>query len=296
MYSKITLAVLFNLMIINNSYARDAALESCDAALQNRQYAQAVKIAEQYAAKPEFWLCKGRAQSALNQPDAAEESFKKAITLKPQGLELISGYLLLGNSQLELKNTKAAVESYQQARLLSEQQNMRRYERIAHNLIGEALYENGQYAESLQAFQAGEKLAANDDERADSYVHEAMSYQKLQQPDQAIEYQLKGVMMLRKSGAPEQFAEASLTLAGMFAAKKDYVGAEKTYQRLLEFAHENGGSFYEAKTAILWAEVKREQGDTAGASQLLAQAEPIAQQLQDSELTALLNKARATKP
>lgn len=296
MHSKIALILLFNLLIINNIYASDAASESCDAALQSRQYAQAIKIAEQHVAKSELWLCKGRAQSALDQPTAAEESFKKAIALKPQGLALISAYLLLGNSQLELKNTKAAVESYQQARHLSEQQNMRRYERIACNLIGEAFYENSQYAESLQAFQTGEKLAANDEERADSYLHEAMSHQQLQQLDEAIEYQLKGVMMLRKSGTPEQFAEASLALAQMFAAKKDYVGAEKTYQRLLEFARDNGGIFYEAKTAVLWAGVKRLQNDAPGAERLLAQAENINHKLQDQELTIMLEKARAVTP
>lgn len=296
MTSKITLIILFNLLIINESFASDAALESCDSALQSRQYSQAVSIAEKHPAQAEFWLCKGRAQSALNKSADAELSFKKAIVLKPQGLDLISAYMLLGNVQQESKNTPAALESYQQALKLSEQQNMRRYVRIAHNLIGEALFENGQYSESLQAFQAGEKLALNDDERADSYVHEALTFERMQQLDQAIEYQLKGVMMLQKSAEPQQYAEASLVLAKLFAVKRDYVGAEKTYQRLMEFAQENGGSFYEAKTAILWAEVKREQGDVAGSERLLAQADTIVKQIQDAELTALLARTRAPHP
>lgn len=296
MNSKITLIILFNLLIINDSFALDAALESCDSALQNRQFSQAVNIAEKYPAQAGFWLCKGRAQSALNQAADAEQSFKKAIGLKPQGLDLISAYMLLGNVQQQSKNTAAALESYQQALKLSEQQNMRRYVRIAHNLIGEALFENAQYTESLQAFQAGEKLALNDDERADSYVHEALTFQQLQQLDQAIEYQLKGVMMLRKSAEPQYYADASLVLARLFIAKKDFVSADKTYQRLMEYTQENGGSFYEAKTAIEWAEAKRLQNDTAGAERLLAQAENISHKIQDPELTAILAKVRAANP
>jgi tetratricopeptide (TPR) repeat protein len=293
MRSKITLTFILNLLILNDSLAENSILESCNEAVNNRQYAQAISIAEQHAKQAEFWLCKGRAQSSLEQNTAAQQSFKQAIALKPQGVDLISAYMLLGNTQQESKDTAAALQSYQQALKFSEQQNMRRYARIAQNLIGEALFENGQYVESLQAFQAGEKLAMNDDERADSYLHEAMSYQQLQQLDQAIEYQLKAVIMLRKSGAPEQYAEASLDLGKLFVAKKDFVGAERTYQRLMEYARENGGTFYEAKTAIYWAEAKRAQGDAAGADQLVKDAELIASSLKDPELDGMLAK---TKP
>ncbi|WP_029148930.1 hypothetical protein [Methylophilus sp. 5] len=272
--------------------AKDAALETCDAAVRNRQYTQAIQVADKHANQAEFWLCKGRAQSGLAQNAAAQQSFKQAISLKPEGLDLISAHMLLGNAQLEAKVHDAALESYQQALKFSEQQNMRRYTRVAHNLIGEAYFDIGQYENALKAFEAGEKLAMNDDERADSCIHEAMAYQQLQQADKAIEYQLKGVMMLRKSGTPDQYADASLTLGKLFSEKKDYVSADKTYQRLMEYAHDNGGEFYEAKTAIYWAENKRAQGDVTAANQLIQQAETIAAKLKDAELDALLAKAK----
>lgn len=275
-----------------SAQAKDAALEACDQALQQQQYSQAIAMADKHAQQAEFWLCKGRAQSALAQVAEAEASFQQALRLKPTGLELISAYLLLGNAQRERQQYASALNSYQQALASSEQQQMRRYTRIAHTLIGETHVAAGQAEQALQAYAVGEKLAMNDDERADSYLHKAQAYQQLQQLDQAIEYQLKGVLMLRKSGTPDQFAEASLTLGQLFAAKKDYVGAEKTYQRLFDYAHENGGSFYEAKTAIYWADVKRAQGDSAGATQLLSQAKQLAATLKDAELDALLAQAR----
>lgn len=290
MNSKITLSFVLSALIVNSSFAKDAALEACDVAIKNHQYAQAITLAEQHASQAEFWLCKGRAQSALKQDTAAQESFKQAIAHKPSGLDLISAYMLLGNAQLESKAHAVAIESYQQALKFSEQQDMRRYTRVAHNLIGEAYFDIGQYAEALKSFESGEKLAMNDDERADSYIHEALAYQHMQQIDKAIEYQLKGTLMLLKSGTPDQYAEASLTLGQLFDAKKDYVGAGKTYQRLMEYAHDNGGFFYEAKTAIYWAETKRAQGDAAGAEQLIKQAEKIAMQYKDPELDELLVK------
>ena len=290
MTSRLTLILLFNILILKESVAKESALESCNDAVYHRQYSQAVKLAEQHASQAEFWLCKGRAQSALNENASAEASFKQAIALKPDGLDLISAYMLLGSVQQESKNASEALASYRQALKLSEQQNMRRYTRIAHNLIGEAMYENGQHAESLQAFEAGEKLAMNDDERADSYIHEAMAYHQLQQTDKAIEYQLKGVLMLRKSGTPDQYAEASLALGKLFVAKKDYMGAEKTYQRLIDYARENGGSFYEAKTMIYLAEVKKLNGDPTAATQLVKQAQSMAGEIKDPELDELLAK------
>ena len=289
---KLTLILAFNLLIINESMAKDAALDACDTAVQKRQYTEAVKLAEQHAKQAEFWLCKGRAQSGLGDNTAAQQSFKQALSLKPEGLDLIAAHMLLGNAQLEAKVHAAALESYQQALKFSEQQNMRRYARVAHNLIGEAYFEMGQYADALKSFEAGEKLALNDDERADSYIHEAMTYQQLQQAEKAIEYQLKGVMMLRKSGTPDQYAEASLTLGQLFTDKKDFVGADKTYQRLMEYAHDNGGEFYEAKTAIQWASSKKAQGDHAAAQQLLQQAHGIAAKLKDPELDTLLAQAK----
>jgi len=60
----------------------------------------------------------------------------------------------------------------------------------------------------------------------------------------------------------------------------------------MEYAHDNGGEFCEAKTAIYWAENKRAQGDAAAANQLTQQAETIAAKLKDAELDELLAKAK----
>lgn len=288
----ITLTLLFNILNINNIMAADSTVDACQAALAKGQYAQAVSAAEQATGLPDAWLCKGRAQAASQQLEAAEQSFQHAIKLNPAGVTLISAYMLLGNTQLAQKHTDAALQSYQQAETLSQRAQLKRYEMIAHNLKGEALYANGDFPQALQAFQQGEKLAMNDNERADSYEHEAMAYERLQQLDKAVEYQLKAVMMQKKAGTPDQYAEASLSLGKLFVLQKDYVSAEKTYQRLMDYARDNGGAYYEAKSAIYLAEVKKQNGDAASAAQLLKQAEAIAAEIKDAELNALLAQAK----
>lgn len=293
MKSVFTLIVLFNLLNINDLYAADAGVERCQAALSKRQYTQAIQAAEQSPGVPQAWMCKGRAQAALQQMPQAQTSLQQAISLKPTGLDLASAYMLLGNVQQAQQQTDAALASYQQAMDVAKTEKMNRYVMVAHNLIGEARLAANQYPEALTEFQAGEKLAMNDNERADSFEHEALTYHQMHQLDKAVEYQLKAVLMQKRAGTPDQYAEASLTLGQWFVEQKDYPGAEKTYQRLMQYAQENGGVFYEAKTAIYWAQAKQLQGDTAGAEQLIKQAKTIASKYKDPELDALLSKVQS---
>lgn len=291
-YYGFLLATLGYLQCTHTAMAAAPAQEACQAALSRGQYSQAVTAAEKAPQLPSAWLCKGRAQTGLAQWSAAQQSYERAITLKASGVELISAYMLLGNVLREQDQPAAAIERYTQAQQLSQQENIKRYVMLNHHLMGEAWFEAKQYQKALEAFQAGEKLAMNDNERADSYAHEATAYHALAQLDKAVEFQLKAVLMQKKSGTPDQYAQASLTLGQYFVDQKDYVGAEKTYLRLLEYAQENGGAYYEANAAIALSSVKHAQGDQAKAEQWWTQAEKIALQLQDADLNKALAAAK----
>ena len=289
----ITLTLLSNLLIINDVLAEESAVEACQAALAQGRYPQAISMAEKSASLPSAWLCKGRAQVASHQLEAAEQSFQQALQLKPSAIERVSAHMFLGNTLREKHQVTQALQQYQTAEQLSQEAGLKRYEMIAVNLKGEAMYEGGDFQHALEAFQHGEKMAMNDNERADSFEHEAMVYERLQLLDKAVEFQLKAVMMQKKSGTPDQYAEASLTLGKLFTTQKDYASAEKTYQRLMEYARDNGGPFYEAKSAIHLAQLKKLQGDQAGATQWLKQAEAIAAKLKDAELDQLIAQTRS---
>lgn len=238
--------------------------------------------------RPQALMCKGRALLTLQQAQAAKEAFSAGIALKPTGLDLLTGYILLGNAEQALNHPTEAIASYDQALLISQNEHIKRYERICYNLKGETNYQSKHIEQALLDYQAGEKLAMNDNERADSDERLAQTYQALNQLDKAIEFQLKAVMMQRKSGTLDQYAEATLTLGQLFYQQKDYAGAEKTFQRLQQFAHENGGAYYEAKSDIYLSKVKLAQGQTDEAKQLLATASQLARETQAQDLIDLI--------
>lgn len=287
----LSLGVALNCVALK-SVAAPNAVEACQAALSRGQWQAAIQQAESATQVPAAWLCKGRAQAGLAQLAAAQQSYLRAIALKPVGVELISAHMLLGNILVEQQQAQAAIEQYQRAQQLSQQENIQRYVMINHHLIGEAWFALKDYAKALEAFQAGEKLAMNDNERADSFAHLATAYHALGELDKAIAFQLKAVLMQKKAGTPDQYAYASLTLGDYFLQQKDYVGAEKTVLRLLEYAQENGGAFFEGLSAVALSNIKRAQGDIATADDWLKRAEQIANSVKDPELNAALAKAR----
>jgi tetratricopeptide (TPR) repeat protein len=124
----------------------------------------------------------------------------------------------------------------------------------------------------------------NDNERADSLERLGATYSALGQHDLAIEHQLKGMLMQQKSGSLDQYADASLALGKVYADAKEYPQAEKTYTKLIQFAKENGGAYYEAKASYDLAQVKALSGDTTTAKNLMADALKVAKNIGDSAL------------
>lgn len=289
--SKFTLIILFNLLIVNNLYAKDVALEQCESHLQKGDYTQALASVKG-AHKVDDLMCQGRAQLALQQPNQAQKSFEQALALKPKDLSLASVHMLLGNALIAQNQLAQAVAQYEQAAKVSEQAHVKRYVMIAHQLKGEAYASQGQHQQALEAYQTSEKLAMNDNERADCYAHLASAYADLKQLDKAIEFQIKSTLMQKKAGTLDQYAEASLLLGQLFHANKDFAGADKTFQRLWQFAKDNGGEYYVAKTNVYWAETKLALGDKAAAEKLLAEAKQLAQSLQANDVLELLSSKK----
>lgn len=291
-YLSLTLTIVFNLLIINNIYAKNSALEQCESLMQKGDYTQALFSVKDMR-DVDSLLCQGRAQMAMQNTDQAQKIFEQALTFKPQGLSLASVHMLLGNALIAQNQLAQAVTHYEEAAKVSEQANVKRYVMIAHQLKGEAYASQGQHQQALEAYQASEKLAMNDNERADCYAHLASAYEGLKQLDKAIEFQLKSVLMQKKAGTLDDYAEASLVLGQLFHANKDYAGADKTFQRLWQFAKDNGGEYYVAKTKVYWAKTKVALGDNVASDKLLAEAKQIAQQLQANDVLDLMS---STKP
>ena len=170
----------------------------------------------------------------------------------------------------------------------------KRFERINLNLIGETLVDSNQPEAGLESYLKGSQLAANDNERADNYARIADTYSILGKHDQAIEYQIKTVLMEERGGDLNHFAHANLELGRIYTVAKDYPNAEKSINKVIQLSKEQGGAFWEAKAYYYLALVKVANNQPQAAKTLLTDAQHIcedigAESLSD-EISQALNK------
>lgn len=274
----------------------DPKIIACNAALNNQQYESAITKAnaaiKQKDLAAQGMMCKGRALLALGKKEEAKAEFISADKNASNDFDKTVANLLLGNLEKEQKHYQEAIKLYETSLAFAKKDDNRNFTRVSYNLIGETYGLLNDHVTSLKYLEEGEKLAMNDNERADSFERIAANYQAQHQFDQAIAYQIKGIAMQRKAGTLDQYAEANLTLGQLHTQNKDFVNAEATYAKLIQFSQENGGAYYEAKTLVYLAQAKQAQGDSTAANQHFAEAEIIAKKIQAHDLSDLIKTAQ----
>lgn len=239
----------------------------------------------------EGFLCKGRALGAQGHYAEAVSALESAVALSEKGFDQAITYLFLGNLHKSNSKNTEAIAAYEKSFSASELDKNNKYKRISLNLMAEAQTQNNDLNGALASNLAGVKFAYNDNDRADSYERTALAYRALGQMDNAIEYQLKGVLMQQKAGTLDQYANASLSLGNLYTQAKDYANAEKTYNSLAKFSKDNGGAYFEAKADLGLAHSKTASGDTASAKDLINKAKTIAKETNDKALAAEIEQA-----
>ena len=279
-----------------NAYADladDAYL--CNKASNKGDYTQALalsdKILKQDSHYREGLLCKGRTLGALGMADEAITTVKAAEKLSTSPFEHMVALTLLGNMQKNAKQYADAMASYQQSLTLAQANDNGQFQRINNNLLGEVSVDNNQTQAGLDYYLAGKKFVANDNERADSYQRLATTYSLLKQHDLAIENQVRALLMQKQSGTLDEYANTSLELGRIYTAAGDYANAERTYTKLIQFAQENGGAYYEAKATFYSGLAKSASGDYAAAKARFAEASKIAKAVGDTELINAIDDA-----
>lgn len=296
----ITLALFFNVLLLNSNYLLaevNSDAKACNSALSNGDALTAITLANKILAEnPKHHtglLCKARAQDAMGEYQPALKTFDAAIKVAEPGFDLMITHLLVGNLHKKNQQLEAALNSYQKSLSITETENNNQYKRINLNLIGEIYAANKDFNTALTNYQAGAKLAMNDNERADNYERVAGMHSALNQHDLAIEYQLKGMLMQKKAGTLDQYADANLALGHIYTKAADYTKAESTFTKLAQFSKENGSAYYEAKSYLGLAQAKAASGDKVGAGTLVSQAKTLATQTNDKAL--LLEIESSTK-
>lgn len=298
--NNVTLAITLLLCLphMANAQSRDAA--ACYDALEggkaNDALAHAEKLLKADNKNREALLCKGRAHAELKQYNEGLAALQTADKLSSQPADHVIALLLIGNVQKDAGKQAEAFASYHQALDAAKAKNDKSLQRIALNVIGETQVGAGQMQEGLQSYLEGAGLAANDNERGESYGHIAAVYSKLGNPEQAVEYQVKALLMQERAGEPDEYANAGLELGRLYMIAKNYARAENAFKKILKFAQENGSAYWEARSNYMLGLNKAEQGDVAAARTLLLDAHHNARRIGAASLAGEIGNAMLKLP
>lgn len=289
-----TLIILFTSLILFNLNALaasvDALINDCTESMNRGKSDKALAAAEaalkQENAHHAALLCKGRALGAQGKYVEAQSALEQGAKAAKSEYDAGIAALLLGNLHKDNQHHVQAVASYQKSLALFQSQKNQRFVYISHMLLGETYAQSRDLNTALASYQAANKAANNDNERADSYARLASVYAGLGQYDNAIEHQLKSTLMQQKSGTLDQYADAVIQLGQYHLLAKDYKNAGVTFNKLRDFAKANGGVYYEAKANLLLAQSDVAANDVNAAKSHLAEAQAIADKLNDKELNA----------
>lgn len=253
-----------------------ADITACNQALQQQQPQQALKLADavlkQTPAQRDAMLCKGRALTQMAQHSAALALFQQAEQLAASPLDHVISLYLVGNSYKAMAEPAQALEAYQAGIAYADAAKIKRYQLIGHHLAGDLHMEKQAFDLALQAYQRASAYAANGNERADNYGHIAAAHAAKQQFNQAIEFQIKSLMMEKQNADLEHQAHAELELGKMYSQAREAANAEKSIQHVIDLGETYGSAYWKAKGLWYLAEHKVRVGQPDEAKQLLQSA------------------------
>ncbi len=285
---QITLGLVIITLFFNNVYANSQEVAACNQALGKGDATAALIIANKVLtsnkADKDALICQGRALDAKADFSGALAAYKLADINSTDAFDKTISTLLIGGAYRSLKQHELAITSYQQTILNAKSADNKAFERMGHNAIGNIYFENKQLPLALSEYMSGSKLAANDNERGESFEKIALTYHHMNQNDLALEYQIKAYLMHDTVGTLDQYAHSSIELGRYYAITKNFSSAENVLNKIIKFAKEQGGAYYEAQGSYELAKVKVATGDVAAAKVLIEHAKSIAKNTSDKAL------------
>lgn len=291
---QITLSSILIALFFNNVYAVTPEINTCNQAIEKGDAAtaltQANKLLSNNKNDKDALICQGRALAIKGDLNGALATFKLADAQSTDAFDKTISTLLIGNTYKSLKQYELAIASYEQTILNAKAAKSQSFERIGHNAIGAVYFDNNQLAQALAEYMQGSKLAANDNERGESFERIALTHHILNQHDLALEYQIKAYLLHVSVGTLDQYAHSSIELGRYYAIVKNYVSAENTLNKIIKFAQAQGGAYFEAQGSYVLAKVKVATGDITSAKALIEHAKSIAKNTNDKALDEEINQ------
>lgn len=283
-----TLALIFSTFFLNNVYAISPEVAACNQMLAKGDLkaalAQANTLLKNDKNDKDALICQGRVLSASGDLDAALAAFKLADAQSADAYDKSIIALLSGHAYHSAKQYALAITNYQQTVALAKVAKHQSFGFMANNAMGDIYFKTQQYPLALDAYLAANKLTANDNERGESNEKVALTYHTINQTNLALEYQIKAFVMLAAVGTLDQYAHSGIELGRYYTIEKNYVSAENVLNKIIKFAKEQGGAYYEAQGSYMLAKVKAATGDSDSAKGLVDYAKLIAKNTHDKAL------------
>ena len=238
-------------------------------------------------------LCLGRALGSAGRHPEAISALRVAEKLSTTPFEHIIALTLLGNEYKSAKDYSAAMLAYQQSATIARTDKNKRYEMVNLNLMGERLQASGEVRNAISSYESAYKLAANDNERADSHSHMAAAYSEMGEHDQAIIHQIKTVVLEERSGDLDHYAHANLELGRMYIDAKQPGEAEKLLDRMLPIVIQAGDAYWEASVYAMQARAKYSLGQAEQGALLFDRGIALARKIGVEELAREIEESRS---
>lgn len=243
---------------------------------------QADKILKTDAKSASAIICRGRAFNLQEKPEQALQSFQQVEAATQDVYDRTVALILSGNTLKNINKLSESISMYEKAaELAGKYQQLKLFALMS---IGDVYDAMNNLEKSLDAYKKANALSANDGERGETASKIAAIYVKLKQYDLAVENQVRAYLMMEKSGTLDQYAQASVTLGRDYYLNKNFEVAEKTLNKIINFAKERGGAFYEAQGSYVLALVKAAQNEKEAARKLVEYAKKIALETKDQAL------------
>jgi len=263
--------LLVSLMLTPCMAMADDAVQSCQKALSEGNYAQAVQAAQKGSGY-EAVMCRGKAQFANSDYINAAMTFAEAEKAAKEPFEQMIATTFLARASQGAGKSDDALAQYDRSLKIAQQIKQKQGVMVNLNESGQLLQAKGDTKAALERFLQAQPYAANDNERSESQQLIAAAYSELGDHDKAIEYQLKSVLMEERSGDADHYLNAKLELAAISAKAKDYTRAQKELDESMKLAQGAGSEYWQARTMLYQSRMERARGNTDQAKVLLQNA------------------------
>jgi tetratricopeptide (TPR) repeat protein len=285
MNKEFTLGFIFIALFSNNIYAYNSN-NSCEKLLKNGKIKQALTAAKTVDSKYDANFCAAKAYYRLKNYQAASNAFDESSKHADLPVDQMFSFLYKGISQRDLGEVKASTATLTKGldtAALGNSKYLQMEQRFLYQLGLSALAaKDGMTA--VDYFVKSSVIAANDQERANSFKGLSQAFFMDNKVDSAIEYGVRASTTFQRTGDLGEYAEMQINLANYESVNENFPRAIRILDSLVDFAKTNGGEYFHAKALIAKSSILSKKGDAELSKTSFAEGQAIAKKIGAADL------------